>query len=142
MRFQTRPLGELIELHDNHRVPLSSIERAGRKGEFPYYGAQGIIDWVDDYRYDGSFLLVPEDGENLRSRKLPIAFAAEGRFWVNNHAHVLRANPRVADQRFLKHAIEAIDISSRVTGAAHRSSHKRTYGSSRYRVRRSNYNPE
>src|SRR5438132_409409 len=98
MRYEPRPLGELIELHDHRRVPLSGTERAARPGPFEYYGAQGVIDWIDDFRYDGSYLLVPEDGENLRSRKLPIASVVRGRFWVNNHAHVLQAKADVADQ--------------------------------------------
>jgi len=59
---------------DQKRVPLSSAQRVTRKGPFPYYGAQGVIDYIDDFIFDGRFVLVPEDGENLRSRKLPIAY--------------------------------------------------------------------
>jgi type I restriction enzyme S subunit len=116
--FPTCALGDLIELHDDRRVPLSAAQRANRQGQFPYYGAQGVIDSIDDYRFDGTFLLVPEDGENLRSRKLPVAFIAEGRFWVNNHAHVVKAEPGRADLMFLKYAVEATNISPWITGAA------------------------
>lgn len=111
-------LGDLIDIYDSVRVPLSAAQRATRKGSFPYYGAQGIIDFVDAYLFDGRYILVPEDGENLNSRKLPIAYFAEGKFWVNNHAHIIRAKPDKADDVFLKHAINALDISGYVTGAA------------------------
>lgn len=111
-------LGDLIDVFDNIRVPLSAAQRSTRKGKFPYYGAQGVIDYVDDYLFDGRYLLVPEDGENLNSRKLPIAYFADGRFWVNNHAHIIKAKPEVADDVFLKHAINSLDISGYITGAA------------------------
>ena len=82
-------LGDIVRLDDSRRQPLSSRQREGRKGRYPYYGAQGIVDYLDDYTYDGTYLLVAEDGENLRSRKLPLANLVTGRFRVNNHAHVL-----------------------------------------------------
>ena len=112
------PLGEVIDVFDSIRVPLSAAQRSTRKGPYPYYGAQGIIDGVDDYLFDGRYLLVPEDGENLNSRKLPIAYFADGRFWVNNHAHIIRGKPDEADDVFLKHAINSKDISGYITGAA------------------------
>ncbi len=111
-------LGEVVDIFDYKRVPLSSAQRANRRGPYPYYGAQGIIDSIDDYIFDGRFILVPEDGENLRSRKLPIAYFAEGRFWVNNHAHIVRAKASVANDRFVQSALEASDIGAFVTGAA------------------------
>ncbi len=111
-------LGELIDIFDNVRVPLSAAQRVSRKGTYPYYGAQGIIDYIDDYLFDGRYLLVPEDGENLNSRKLPIAYFAEGKFWVNNHAHIIKGKEGVTDDVFLKHALSALDISGYITGAA------------------------
>lgn len=111
-------LGDVIDIFDSKRVPLSSAERADRQGPYPYYGAQGVIDSIDDYIFNGRFILVPEDGENLRSRKLPIAYFADGPFWVNNHAHIIRAKPSVANDRFLQSALEASDIGPFVTGAA------------------------
>src|SRR3989344_5469562 len=89
--WQKVKLGNIVENLDFKRVPLSSIERSKRKGTIPYYGASGIIDFVDDFLFDGEYLLVSEDGENLKSRNLPIAFLATGKFWVNNHAHIIRA---------------------------------------------------
>lgn len=111
-------LGAVVDLFDHIRIPLNSRQRAERRGPYPYYGAQGIIDSVDEYLFDGRYLLVPEDGENLNSRKLPIAYFADGKFWVNNHAHILRAKTGVADDVFLKHWLNNSDIRPYVTGSA------------------------
>lgn len=116
--WQEIPLGDVVDLFDHRRVPLSSAQRSTRQGPYPYYGAQGVIDHIDAFIFDGRFILVPEDGENLRSRKLPIAYFAEGKFWVNNHAHIIKAKPDVAVDRFVQSAIEASDIGRYVTGAA------------------------
>jgi type I restriction enzyme S subunit len=101
---------------DRKRVPLSSIERETRKGSYPYYGASGIIDFVDDYLYDGEYILFSEDGENLRSRKTPIVFIASGRFWVNNHAHVLNGKQNIYFY-FIYLYLMSKDISKILTGA-------------------------
>jgi len=87
-----------------------------RTGPYPYYGASGIVDYIDDYRFSGQFALVAEDGENLRTRRTPIASLAEGQFWVNNHAHVLQAK-RSANTRFLVYALEAANIGAYLTGS-------------------------
>jgi len=107
-------LGELTVNHDAKRKPTKEADR--RPGPYPYYGASGIVDHVDDYLFDGDYLLIAEDGENLRTRQTPIAFMARGKFWVNNHAHVVAANEK-ADTRFLMYAIEGMDISGHLTGA-------------------------
>ena len=78
------------EIQNQKRVPLSAMERAKRKGDYPYYGASGIVDYVDGYLFEGEHVLISEDGENLRTRNTPIAFKVNGRFWVNNHAHILK----------------------------------------------------
>ena len=109
---------ELVEFHDRRRIPVSKMERAGRSGPFPYYGAQGIIDWVDDYIFDGRYLLIAEDGENLNSRKQPVAYMADGQFWVNNHAHVVKAVNGVADDDFLRVYVEFHPLTGLITGAA------------------------
>ena len=116
--WQEATLGELIELHDHLRVPLSSAHRMTRKGKYPYYGASGVIDYIDDYIFDGPYLLISEDGENLNTRKTPIAFRASGKFWVNNHAHIVRGKPGIAHDRFLEYVIAIANISGLVTGAA------------------------
>jgi len=116
--WKTAQLGDVIELFDSQRVPLNSRERQERKGEYPYYGAQGVIDHIDGYIFDGRYILVAEDGENLNSKKLPLALFATGKFWVNNHAHILRGKPGVADDTFLLACLNNADIKPFVTGAA------------------------
>lgn len=114
-RLQYRSIGELVINLDRKRVPVKASDR--HAGPYPYYGASGVVDYVDEYLFEGLHLLVAEDGENLRSRNTPIAFLADGRFWVNNHAHVLRGNDD-NDTRYLSYALEASDISGYVTGSA------------------------
>ena len=116
--WKTTELGEIIDLFDSRRIPLNSRDRQQRQGQFPYYGAQGVIDHVDDFIFDGRYILVAEDGENLNSRKLPLALVADGKFWVNNHAHILRAKPGVADDTFLLYFLNSTNIKPFVTGAA------------------------
>ena len=107
-------LGELTENFDGVRVPVKESDR--RTGPYPYYGASGIVDWVDSFLFDGEYLLIAEDGENLRTRTTPVAFMARGKFWVNNHAHIVRGN-RKADTRFLMYVLAAIDISGYLSGS-------------------------
>ena len=109
-------LEKLIVNHDNKRIPLSSKQREKRQGKYPYYGAQGIIDYIDDYIFDGNYILLAEDGENLRSKKQNIANIALGKFWVNNHAHVI-TNSELTDFYFLYYLLNSIDISGYVTGS-------------------------
>ena len=106
-----------LESLDGQRIPLSGEERADRRGDFDYYGASGVIDQVDDYLFDEPLVLVSEDGANLLMRSTPIAFAAKGRYWVNNHAHVLRP---LGDGHvdFWAQRLEALDVTTVVSGAA------------------------
>ena len=90
MNCKTYRLGDIISNFDKKRVPLSSMQRANRQGEYRYFGAQGVIDYIDDYIFDGTYMLVAEDGENLKSKKQNIAQIVSGQFWVNNHAHILQ----------------------------------------------------
>ncbi len=112
--WRTAVLGDLTVNHDGKRKPVKESDR--RPGPYPYYGASGIVDYVDGYLFDGDYLLIAEDGENLRTRKTPIAFMARGKSWVNNHAHIVTGNDE-ADTRFLMYAIEGADISGYLTGA-------------------------
>ena len=107
-------LGELTENFDAIRVPVKESDR--KPGPYPYYGASGVVDRVDGFLFDGQYLLIAEDGENLRTRATPIAFLADGRFWVNNHAHIVRGNHH-ADTRFLNYALSNLDISGYLTGS-------------------------
>lgn len=103
--------------HDGKRVPVSRKKRESMKGVYPYYGASGIIDSVDNYLFDGNFLLIGEDGANLLARATPIAFQATGKFWVNNHAHVLTPLGGVPIS-YLEHYINRISLAEYVTGTA------------------------
>jgi type I restriction enzyme S subunit len=111
-------IGDIIDIFDYKRIPLSGSERKKRQGSYPYYGASGIIDYVDDYIFDGRYLLIAEDGENLNSRKLPVAFFANGKFWVNNHAHIVQAKSDLSDDYFIYAWFNQANISGYITGAA------------------------
>lgn len=102
---------------DKKRIPLSSAQREKRQGMFRYYGAQGVIDHVDDYIFEGTYLLIAEDGENLKSKKQNIAQVVDGQFWVNNHAHIVQGNEQ-CDTRFLCYLINSMDLSGYITGSA------------------------
>ena len=110
-------LGDVINVLDYMRVPLSSKQREFRKGNYPYYGAQGIIDYVDSFLFDGEYLLIAEDGENLKSKKQNIAQIARGRYWVNNHAHIVESNG-LCDIRYICYLLNQIDLSGYITGSA------------------------
>jgi type I restriction enzyme S subunit len=107
---------ELTENFDGMRVPVKRDSRAKRQGQYPYYGASGVIDQVDDYLFDGSYLLIAEDGANLLSRSTPIAFEAHGKFWVNNHAHVVTC--LLLPNAYLASYLNGIDLSPFVSGTA------------------------
>ena len=82
-------VSEIIEIHDSKRIPLSSRERAALAKVYPYYGATSIMDYVDRYLFDGIYLLFGEDGTVVDNQGFPILQYVEGKFWVNNHAHIL-----------------------------------------------------
>lgn len=100
---------------DSQRVPITKNVR--NSGEFPYYGASGIVDYVEGYIFEGDNLLVSEDGANLLARSSPIAFSVSGRYWVNNHAHILHFKNR-ATQRFAEFYLESIKLDEYITGTA------------------------
>jgi type I restriction enzyme S subunit len=108
-------VGDVAQFHNSRRVPLSSRERERRAGPFPYFGAAGRIDSVDDFLFDGDFLLVGEDGTVVVNGNRPMVQYVWGRFWVNNHAHVL-TGAAVATS-VLRVALNSVDITSAVTGA-------------------------
>lgn len=108
-------LGDMCENLDRRRVPITSSDRP--KGIYPYYGASGIVDYVDNYIFDERLLLLSEDGANLVARVTPIAFSVEGKIWINNHAHALRFKD-YSTQRYVEYYINQLDISNYVTGAA------------------------
>lgn len=89
--WRAKKLGNVSVSYDQKRIPIESADRQKMQGAYPYYGASGIIDYIDEYIFDGEYILLAEDGANILMRSSPVAFLAEGKFWVNNHAHVLRA---------------------------------------------------
>tara|TARA_R110001599_G_scaffold310115_1_gene517213 strand:- start:5875 stop:7203 length:1329 start_codon:yes stop_codon:yes gene_type:complete len=101
---------------DGQRIPLSTEERSYKQGEYPYYGATSVIDYVDDYIFDEDLVLVSEDGANLIMRSYPIAFPAYGKYWVNNHAHILR--PVDENTEFWAEVIEVRDLTPYISGSA------------------------
>jgi type I restriction enzyme, S subunit len=109
-----KSLGEVTINHDGKRRPVKESDR--KKGPYPYYGASGIVDYVDGYIFEGRHLLVAEDGENLRTRQTPIAFMADGKFWVNNHAHIVTGNGELTTE-YLNYFLQNADIQSYLTGA-------------------------
>lgn len=109
--------GKVVLNKDSKRVPIKSADRDLINGIYPYYGASGIIDYVDDFVFEEENLLIGEDGANLITRNSPIAFIASGKYWVNNHAHVLGFNG-VALLIYLKHYINSINLEPYITGSA------------------------
>jgi type I restriction enzyme, S subunit len=109
--------GDAARNLDGKRRPLSKTVRAKRKGTYRYYGATEIVDYIDDYIFEGEYLLVGEDGANLLSKSKPLAFIVNGKFWVNNHAHVLQAKENVSI-KFLCYYFNSLNIAEFVTGTA------------------------
>ncbi len=114
--WEVGPVKRFVEFLDSKRIPLSTEERGRMQGDYPYYGASGVIDHVNDYIFDEPLVLVSEDGANLLMRNYRIAFVAEGRYWVNNHAHILR--PLDGLTTFWADRLECIDLTPVVTGSA------------------------
>ena len=109
-------LEEIIINYDRKRVPLSSRERENRKGIFPYYGAASILDYIDDYLFDGVYLLMGEDGTVITEDGKPVLQYVSGKFWVNNHTHVLQGkNPFSTEYVLLQ--LKNINVKHIVTGA-------------------------
>ncbi|MBW4481485.1 MAG: restriction endonuclease subunit S [Tildeniella torsiva UHER 1998/13D] len=109
--------GEVTICRDGERIPLSKDLRQSRQGIYDYYGASGVIDKIDDFLFDKPLLLIGEDGANLINRSTPIAFIATGKYWVNNHAHVLDGIS-YDYLRYLEIFINSIDLKPYITGTA------------------------
>lgn len=99
---------EIVGLHDARRIPLNATQRAEMKGAFPYYGANGLVDHVNDYLFDGDFVLLAEDGGYFDDPSRGVAYEASGKFWVNNHAHILEPLGGISP-RYLRYQLNAID---------------------------------
>lgn len=112
--WEERKLGDVTESFDGKRIPIDSGLRVS--GEYPYYGATGIIDYVDDYIFDGEYVLLAEDGANIIMRNYPVAYLTQGKFWLNNHAHIMRMKD--GSNYFLVQMLEKIDYMKYNTGTA------------------------
>ncbi|MET0118963.1 MAG: restriction endonuclease subunit S [Sedimenticola sp.] len=115
--WEVKLLNEVSENFDRMRKPLSKMQREKRKGKFPYYGAAKIFDYIDDYIFDGQYLLMAEDGSVVTPNRNPVLQMAYGKFWANNHTHILRgAGLITTDHLYL--ALKTIDVMPYITGAA------------------------
>ena len=113
---KTGKVEDAIELHDAKRVPLSSNEREKMDKIYPYYGATSLMDYVDNYLFDGIYLLLGEDGTVMDDKGYPILQYIEGKFWVNNHAHILTGKNGVSvEELYLLFSLN--NIKNIVTGA-------------------------
>lgn len=108
-------LGDVAINRDGERKPISQSERERREKIYDYYGASGVIDQIDGFTHDGKYVLIGEDGANLIAKSTPIAFIAEGKFWVNNHAHVLEFVDDITNY-FMTYCLNIIDINPYITG--------------------------
>jgi type I restriction enzyme S subunit len=113
-KYRTLHLVDLVTIHDTKRKPITKSKRIS--GIYPYYGASGITDYVEGYVFDGLYVLLAEDGDNLRTRNTPIAFTAKGKFWVNNHAHVLKGLDDL-DTQYICYALQHAEIDSYISGS-------------------------
>jgi type I restriction enzyme S subunit len=107
-------LNELVTIHDKRRKPITKSKR--KAGIYPYYGASGIADYIDSFEFDGLYVLLAEDGDNLRTKNTPIAFTASSKFWVNNHAHVLQGVDDL-DTLYICYALQHADVDSFISGS-------------------------
>ena len=112
--WEQRKLGEITERYDNLRVPITANLRI--PGNTPYYGANGIQDYVEGHTHEGEFVLVAEDGAN-DLKNYPVQFV-NGRIWVNNHAHVLQGKKDIIDNHFLAYAIRRTNMGSLLVGGS------------------------
>ena len=113
--WRVQKLSWLTECLDGKRIPLNAEERGRMQGDYPYRGANSILDYVDKWLFDEELVLLGEDGAPFFDRLRPVAFQVTGKIWVNNHAHVLR--PREAiDARFLAHALNCVDYRAFIDG--------------------------
>ncbi len=114
--WMATPLRYATTCLDGQRVPLNADERSRRPGEYPYWGANGVLDAVDDFLFNEPLVLLGEDGAPFFDRTRPVAFFVEGRIWVNNHIHVLRVSPHF-EPRFVAYALNATDYVPWIEGS-------------------------
>lgn len=114
--WEVKDLGEIIDIHDSKRIPLSKNEREKREKIYPYYGAASLMDYVDEFIFDGIYVLLGEDGTVVNEDGSPVLQYVWGKFWVNNHAHVLSGKKGVSTN-FLYILLSNLNVSGAITGA-------------------------
>jgi len=112
--FSNQLLENVTEIHDGGRIPIKESER--HHGNIPYCGANGVIDYVDGFTHEGEFVLLAEDGGNFKAFEQS-AYMMNGRFWANNHVHILRGSPGVMDSKYLYYVLYYMDLTPYLTGA-------------------------
>jgi len=115
--WEKKRIGDIVEYFDKQRKPLSSMQRMSMDKVYPYYGAATLMDYVDNYLFDGIYLLLGEDGTVITPDNYPVLQYVWGKFWVNNHAHVLRGKTNISTE-FLYAMFKEMPIADVVTGAA------------------------
>lgn len=113
--WEQRKLEDVVEFLDTMRKPLEGAKRV--QGPYPYYGASGIVDYVDGYLFDEELILLSEDGANITDRNYPVCFLASGKYWVNNHAHVLKSKSG-NENNFICNSLERKDYKQYNSGMA------------------------
>ena len=114
--WQTATIKHLTKNLDGKRIPLSGEMRAEQEKIYPYYGANGVIDYVEDYIFEGEHILVGEDGAPFFDKTRGVSLLASGKFWVNNHCHILK-NIGTSDARFIVHCLNSVDYFEYITGS-------------------------
>ena len=112
--WKNNKLSEIVTFYNNLRKPVAKHLRVS--GEYPYYGANGIIDYIDNYIFDGLYILIGEDGSVINVDKTPIVNLVNGKFWVNNHAHIINGISNITNTLFIFYALQRVNIEYLVKG--------------------------
>ncbi|MBF0125513.1 MAG: restriction endonuclease subunit S [Magnetococcales bacterium] len=115
--WEVKTLSQIAENFDRFRKPLSKMQRAEMQGEYPYYGAAKVFDYINDFVFDGEYLLMAEDGSVINTERTPVLQLVNEKFWPNNHTHVIRGI-RSFSTHFLYLGLSEVDVSPYITGAA------------------------
>jgi type I restriction enzyme S subunit len=115
-QWKVKKLEKIADIHDNKRVPLSEMERNKMKGQYPYCGANGVIDYVNKYIYDGEYILLAEDG-GAYGKYENSAYLMSGKFWVNNHAHIIQAKKEISTNQFMLYMLNYSDLNHSIVGS-------------------------
>ncbi len=116
-KWNLKTINELADIYNTSRQPLNSLTRENMKGCYPYCGANGVVDYINDYKFDGEYVLIAEDGGYWGECENS-SYIMRGKFWVNNHAHIVKAKPNIADNYFLCYLLNFLNMEPFITGDA------------------------